>query len=680
MSTDVTEQYPNSVIESVGVYLPPKSVSSADLIDACKNKVLFPLERLTGIKFRRMAGDVEFSIDLAEQAIRKCMNASQYRPEDIDLLICCNISRHDGPDFHFSFEPSTSIRLKHKFGFHNAISFDISNACAGMFTGFTLADAFLKAGMVRTALVVSGEYITHLTRTALKEIQDKSDSRIPCLTLGDSGAAVILEQAPTNEVGFKDIEMYTLGTYSELCIAKPTDQEHGGAIMLTESVKLHAEAIKSSVLHVVGVLKQQEKPKNGNLFMIMHQTARTAIAETARQINGLLNIELFHRDNMINNLEERGNTSSTSHIVAIWDNILSNKLQDGDNVLFAVQASGITVGTAPYTFDDLPSRLRRAELQGLPTAKRAATAPVRPKSTKRVRIESIGTIPESSTALTRSDAFELASVAAEDCLAQSRYSRDEIDILMHAGVHRNEFICEPAVAALVAGRVNCNGAIQVHEAENKTFAFDVFNGAIGFFNACYNSVAMLHSGRYRNVMVVASEIENNTHYDRHELLGIKETGSAMILDQDGDDDSGFGAFSFRYFTDHIESFTSYIGQDKGQNFLSFERDANLQQQYLSCITTAVKDVLEREGLTMDQIRTIFPPQISSEFITRLSDRLNVARNRFVDLALDGKDYFTSSLPYSMQWARQSGHVKSGDVGLIVNVGTGIQVGCALYHF
>jgi hypothetical protein len=117
--------------------------------------------------------------------------------------------------------------------------------------------------MVRNALVVSGEYITHLTRTALKEIEGKGDSRIPCLTLGDSGAALILESAPNQDVGFKDIEMYTLGTYSDLCIAKPTTQEHGGAIMITESVKLHAEAIKSSVLHVVGVLTSRKALKAG---------------------------------------------------------------------------------------------------------------------------------------------------------------------------------------------------------------------------------------------------------------------------------------------------------------------------------------------------------------------------------------------------------------------------------
>ena len=146
----------NTVIESLGVYLPPKRVTSKEILRSCRNTVLFPLERLTGIRIRHMAGDTEFSIDLGRQAIGKCLAKSQYNAEDIDLLICCNISRVDGPNFHLSFEPSTSVRLKRQMGFDNALVFDISNACAGMFTAVNVVDGFLKSGFVRRAMIVSG--------------------------------------------------------------------------------------------------------------------------------------------------------------------------------------------------------------------------------------------------------------------------------------------------------------------------------------------------------------------------------------------------------------------------------------------------------------------------------------------------------------------------------------------
>src|SRR5207244_6054238 len=122
----------------------------------CYKPVNFPLEQLTGIKTRRMAGETEFSIDLAKQAVANCLANSRYYPEDIDLLICCNISRCDGPNFHVPFEPSTSMRLKQHFGFMNALVFDVSNACTGVFTAISILDAFTQSGRYRRVLDVSG--------------------------------------------------------------------------------------------------------------------------------------------------------------------------------------------------------------------------------------------------------------------------------------------------------------------------------------------------------------------------------------------------------------------------------------------------------------------------------------------------------------------------------------------
>ena len=175
--------------------------------------------------------------------------------------------------------------------------------------------------------------------------------------------------------------MYTLGKFSEYCIAKPTKEEHGGAIMLTESMKLHAVAIRESVRHFGSVLLQLKWPRDAINYVIMHQTARTAISQTANMINRLMGEEICDKESMINNLAERGNTSTTTHFVALWDNIAKNKFNPGDTVIFAIQASGITIGTAPYTFDDLPVRMREIEAQRpaearMPAALGGTAAPV----------------------------------------------------------------------------------------------------------------------------------------------------------------------------------------------------------------------------------------------------------------------------------------------------------------
>src|SRR5665213_806467 len=142
----------NTIIESIGVYLPPQSFSTGEVLMGCKNKIHFPLENITGIKNRRMAGQSEFSIDLARNAISDCLAKSQYNAKDIDLLICCNISRYDGPGL-ISFEPNTSVKLRKCFGFTDAIVFDITNACAGMFTGIYIVNALIKTGAIQRGMV-----------------------------------------------------------------------------------------------------------------------------------------------------------------------------------------------------------------------------------------------------------------------------------------------------------------------------------------------------------------------------------------------------------------------------------------------------------------------------------------------------------------------------------------------
>ncbi len=667
----------NMIIESIGVYLPPKVVSTREVLESCQKPIVFPLEQLTGIKSRRMAGETEFSIDLAKKAVENCLANSRYHPDDIDLLICSNISRCDGPNFQYSFEPSSSIRLKHHFGFTNALVFDVSNACTGMFTAASIVDAFLKAGLIRRGMVVSGEYTTHLVKTAQKEIESYLDSRLACLTLGDAGAAMILEQAPDNEVGFHELELYTLGRYYDLCVAKATDKEHGGAIMFTDSVKVSSVNIQQAVSHAAYVLERSAWSPEAFQHIIVHQTSQMTINDAAREINSFLGRELCTKDNVINNIAERGNTATTTHIVALMDYILSGKIHSGDNVIFGITGSGATIGTGLYTFDDLPDRLRWiASGQKIEKVKETAEhLPLSP-ATRRVRVESIGTLP--AQAQVERKTLELAQAAATNCLEKSSYSKSDIDLLIFAGVYRDDFICEPAIAAMIAGELRMNDMIESQQ-DKKTFALDLFNSGIGFLNACSVSTAMIQAKRMQRVLVVASEIENNKQVFPTELLGLNETGSAVILDESPDGQTGFGNFVFRDFTSYIDSFKAYGVQRNGKTGMHFEIDPELETCYLQCIREAVDELLRVEQLDVSQINVILPPQISPAFITALSNTMNLSRDRFVDLA-QGGDLFTSSLAYTLRYVREQHLVKPGDIGLIINVGMGVQIGCATYYF
>jgi 3-oxoacyl-[acyl-carrier-protein] synthase III len=665
----------NTIIESIGVYLPPQSVSTGEVLMGCKNEILFPLEKVSGIKTRRVAGQSEFSIDLAKNAITDCLSKSKYNPTDIDLLICCNISRYDDSGL-VSFEPGTSSRLRQKFGFTNAMVFDVANACAGMFTAIYIANAFINNGIINRAMVVSGEYITHITQAAQKEIESFMDNRLACLTLGDAGAALILEKSSDEKTGFQKFDLQTLGGYSQYCIAKPN--EYGGWLMYTDSVNLTDVAVKSCSKHAINVMEDAGWQPEEFQHLIMHQTSGMTLNSAKREINRLLNKRICNDSNTINNLEQRGNTASTSHFVALADHIYNNNINSGDKIVFSISASGLTIGTTLYVFDDLPDRLRQMESVQAPQQKETPVKNLNSSANPiafRIRIESIGTIPAET--IVKKNSLDLLCLAATNCFSKSKYDCNEIGLLIYSGVYRSEYVMEPAIAALLAGELDMNAKI-TETGTNKTLAFDLFNGSIGFLNACYVSQQMIAAGNCKTAMIVAAEIENNAESFPDKLMGICETASAFIVDPTND--KGFSRFLFKHHGDLLNAYTTCYKMGNAIPFLQVVKDPNLEEIFVECILTAVQELLQMEGLDLKHIHKVFPPQISSDFIARLSEKLNLPAERFIGVVGEGPDLFSSSLAYALEHAVGNGLVKTGDTGLMIAVGSGIQVGCAIYYF
>jgi 3-oxoacyl-[acyl-carrier-protein] synthase III len=674
------------IIESLAVHLPTHEVSTREVLAGCgdtqwlTDERIARVEYLTGIRRRRMADDGEASVDLAARAIAKCLASSAFRPADVDLLISCSVSRYLRPQ-HSALEPNISSRLRALFGFDKALALDVANGCAGMFSAIRIAQSLMKARLVTVALVVSGEHITDLTKTAQKEISGRplSDPRFACLTLGDSSAAVILTTAPGTGVGFQPIDLYTAAVHSALSVAKPTDRPHGGFIMSAQSVKLFEVAIRHSTTHATRVLRASKPADYRPDWIVIHQAAESTIAEVVRQMNERGQREVCREANMIVNMGERGNTATTSHFVALWDNIVSGKIRSGDDVLFGIQGSGLTIGTALYTVDDLPDRITRADTAaaaGRPVELRRGPAPAILRiGTPRIRIESVGTAggttePESGVAL--------AHAAIDRCLRGSSYGKDDVELLIHTGVYRDDFVGEPAVAAMIAGRAKLNEA-GASAAGKKTFALDLLNGAVGFLNACCIGAGMIQAGDYRAVMVAASEIENNARIPGAVRRGIAEVGSAVILDRAPDGAVGFGTSIFMTFPQYADALTSWVVNDDGRPILHVQRRSDLEDVYLECVSSTVEELLRQEALRMADVAAILSPSVSVGFGARLAGALNVERDKVLDAATDEGDLFSSAIAYAFARAGTRPRARRGDVALMIGVGSGIQVGAVLYH-
>jgi 3-oxoacyl-[acyl-carrier-protein] synthase III len=669
----VEEGSVTTYIESLGVYLPPNETSSESRVAGIRARIRVPLERFTGIKSTHRVQPDEYSYDLACRAIESSLRRSSFGVEDIGLLIACNISKYDREGFVFPIEPNTATCLRKALGFKNAIAFDINNACAGMFTGILVADCLLHMTDIQAALVVSGEFISHLSEAAQREITSLLDPRLACLTLGDSGAAVVLARSGDTAVGFQHIEMLTLGAYSSLCRSSPAGGSEAGAVMFTDSSELLRVGSLETASHFLQSLHNHGWGLETIDHVIPHQVSKRGTDSLVRQINSRLNGVKLPRSKVVDNLTTRGNTATTTHLVALHDHIENRRIGSGDRVVFSLTASGLTVGTALYVLDDLPARLRNGRPTGKPAVANghmsSASGMRAPES---VSVASVATTRSRQHAPASTE--EIALAAAEACLAQAPCRRQDIGMLLFTGVFKSGFLAEPSYASILAGKLfpgPRSGA-----GDPAALAFDLHDGPNGFLTACEILRTMVGRRRLRAGLVIAAEFDDNRLLDGYPTLGIAEIASAAVIMGPGSPGAQVGDCQFFTFDEYADSFRADAMGVKPVH-VCFQACANYQASLRACVGRAIRAYLARTGRKLADFDQFYFPQISPEFLDALGHDLDIAPERIADVTLAGKDLYTSSLPCILENSIRAGLGGSGKVCLAVSAGPGINVGCAV---
>lgn len=341
--------------EAIGAYLPSTTVTTAELLARMDYKPLFDLQAITGIKERRVHDKREDSFEdsfaLALAAAKDCLSRSRYRAEDLDVVISASITRYKN-GYRYYFEPSFSLLLKRALGARKAIHFDVSNACAGMMTGVQLLDRLIKAGIVKNGLVVSGECITPISETAIKEISEPMDEQFGSLTVGDSGAAVILDASKSDEDKIHYVELMTCAEYSKLCIGMPSDKNVGCALY-TNNQEMHKEErvqlwprFQMSFLDKLGTDFASEKYD----YVVHHQVGTRAIRNFSKFGGAIFETEMPESLAVV---EEYGNTATTSHFVVLYQHLKEKRLKKGAKLLLVPAASGVVTGCLSTTISSL---------------------------------------------------------------------------------------------------------------------------------------------------------------------------------------------------------------------------------------------------------------------------------------------------------------------------------------
>lgn len=340
-------------LAGAGRHLPGTVLTTEQLMATTRHHTHIDLERLTGIHERRVSVGDEDSYSLATSAALDCLAKAQRPAEDLDVVINCSITKFHGGLTQW-LEPTMSIAVARAIGANRAMTFDISNACAGMLTGLTVLNNWIRQGTVRRGLVVSGEYISQLGRNAAKHVRNIMSKELACLTLGDAGAALLLERATPASGGINLAGFTTVADYSRLCLAYPKGQDPG-ARMFTNSRGIQRAAIANTPLLLHEVLEAAGIAMHDIDHVITHQTSARAIRKGMAAVSAAFGDRPQH--DAVITVDRYGNTASTTHTVALVEELEAGRIRPGETIALIALASGLEIGVVLLTVDeDLVSR------------------------------------------------------------------------------------------------------------------------------------------------------------------------------------------------------------------------------------------------------------------------------------------------------------------------------------
>ena len=315
-----------SRITGTGSYLPPRRISNADLVaqlavNGVESSDHWIVER-TGIRARHFAEPQVCSSDLALEAARLALQSAKVQPTDIDLIIIATST----PDMVF---PSTACILQNKLGAHGCPAFDVQAVCSGFIYALSIADAMIKTGAAKRALVVGAEVFSRLL--------DFKD-RTTCVLFGDGAGAVVLEAS--GKPGILASDLHADGKHAGiLCVP---GQISGGKVIGDPVLKMDGRAVFKLAVGVLDAaartaLENAGKTASDIDWLIPHQANRRIMQSAASKLG-------ISMDKVIVTVDQHGNTSAASIPLALDTAVRSGQLKVGELLMLEGVGGGFTWG------------------------------------------------------------------------------------------------------------------------------------------------------------------------------------------------------------------------------------------------------------------------------------------------------------------------------------------------
>jgi len=317
-------------ITGTGGYLPENVMTNHDLEKIVDTSDQWIQER-TGIEQRHIAAEGQTTVDLAEVAARKAIDAAGLKPHEIDLIVFATST----PDKIF---PSSACILQARLGIHGSPAFDIQAVCTGFIYALTVAEKFIKTSSSKKALVIGAEVFSHILNWK---------DRGTCVLFGDGAGAVVLEAS--EETGILSTHIHADGQYENLLwvphgIADGYDKVKAGEAFL----EMKGNEVFKMAVNTLGRIVDETLAANSMMksdidWLVPHQANIRIISATAKKLK-------MSMDQVVVTVNKHGNTSAASVPLALDVAVRDGRIKENELLLLEAFGGGFTWGSVLLRF------------------------------------------------------------------------------------------------------------------------------------------------------------------------------------------------------------------------------------------------------------------------------------------------------------------------------------------
>ncbi len=273
---------------------------------------------------------------------------------------------------------------------------------------------------------------------------------------------------------------------------------------------------------------------------------------------------------------------------------------------------------------------------------------------------------------------DLAVKAAEAAIKNAKITAEELDLILLATVSPDYYT--PCCACIVQDKI---GAVNAA-------AFDFNAACSSFITGMVMAEQFIKNGTYKNILVVCADaLSKVTDYkDRATCVLFGDAAGAAVFSAT---DEGEGVLGYELGADgsgamHITSLAVREDEEEIAKRVSGRKETvwmagqPVMKFAVKTMADATSRVLEKAGLTYDDVALIVPHQANYRIVDSALNRMGVSSDKVILTLEKNGNTSSSCVPAALTEAVVTGNIKRGDKVVVVGFGGGLTWAAAVFEF